>query len=325
MSNKQVIDKLTPEQEAQFPVYVDKWIKRGIATASATPEETEGIIRNYRKELLSMRDDVPNMVFKNPIECWVACCLIEQNVTLDNLRTEVRDVFHGNPKKFTIPKAILPFNDISLISTFAFYDFMQNVLNIEFEPDLKRKYEIWEATHKLWAIYPLENVTIICDHPTEVHINDAKQLHRDGGPAVRFEGEGEFEIYCLNNVTVPKYIAVTPAQDLSLEDYNKETNADVKAEFLRKVGIERFLELGKLMDTYKNYDQEEHSWWWKSEYELYDMKALYPNLQSAPYIKMLNQTTGIWHLEGVSPSCKKLSAALKERFNGREMKIVNVA
>jgi hypothetical protein len=40
---------------------------------------------------------------------------------------------------------------------------------------------------------------------------------------------------------------------------------------------------------------------------------------------MLNQTTGIWHVEAVSPQCRTLKDAIKERFGGREMKIVAIA
>ena len=40
---------------------------------------------------------------------------------------------------------------------------------------------------------------------------------------------------------------------------------------------------------------------------------------------MMNQTTKIWHMEAVSPNCRTLKDAIKERFGGREMKIVGIA
>jgi hypothetical protein len=124
---------------------------------------------------------------------------------------------------------------------------------------------------------------------------------------------------------VPEYLAVTPGHQLDLELYNKEQNADVKAEFVRKVGIERFLEMGKKLDTYANYDQEENPWWYNSEYELWDMQSLFPTLETAPFLKMVNQTTRIFHMEGVPPTCRDLPSAIKSRFGGRDMRIVNVA
>jgi hypothetical protein len=63
----------------------------------------------------------------------------------------------------------------------------------------------------------------------------------------------------------------------------------------------------------------------KSQYEVWDLKALFPGLEYQPFVKMLNQTTGIWHMEAVSPNCRNLKDALKERFGGRDMEIINIA
>lgn len=85
------------------------------------------------------------------------------------------------------------------------------------------------------------------------------------------------------------------------------------------------LDMGKIVDSYENYpDQTNYSWWWKSEYELWDMSAIFDEIPYQPYLKMKNQTTGVWHVEAVSPNCKTLLEAIKERFGGREMKIVSI-
>jgi hypothetical protein len=157
----------------------------------------------------------------------------------------------------------------------------------------------------------------VCQKPTEIHLNENNVLHKDGGPALAYGGLGDFKIYSLNGVTVPEYIAVTPSHELKIEDYHKESNADVKAEFVRKVGIERFVEVGVTLDTYKNYDKEKHPFFHSSEYELIDMEAIFDGLTSAPYLKMLNPTSSVWHLEGVSPACRTIEDALRERFGGK--------
>jgi hypothetical protein len=54
------------------------------------------------------------------------------------------------------------------------------------------------------------------------------------------------------------------------------------------------------------------------------MQSLFPNVDYAPHLKMLNQTTKIWHVEAVSPSCKTIEAALEDRY-GRNVEIVGVA
>lgn len=317
------IDKLTPEQEALMPSYVDKWIKIGTDTVQTAEDTAKEIVKDFR-ELIKMDSNVPTIFAENPIEAWVLCCLHEQNVALDKLQETMRSVFAGN-RDYTIPKASLPFNDISLCSTFSFYDYMINVVGVKLEEELQKKYEVWERTSKVWGIYPLETLTVVCKKPLEVHLNENRVLHRDGGPALVFGGEGDFRIFALNGVSVPEYLAVTPGHELDLDLYNQEQNADVKAEFVRKAGIERFLQMGKKLDSFENYDQEENPWWWKSEYELWDMQSLFPSSKTAPFLRMANQTTGIWHLEGVPPECQTLPDAIKSRFGGRDMKIVNVA
>lgn len=318
------IDKLTEEQKAKFPEYVKKWIDIGVSTDRLNFEETEKIVNTFRK--LIDKKEAPLVIVENPIEAWVCCCLVEQGVKQDDLIKEMRSVFHGNPKKYVIPTAHLPYQAGSFFAAvFSFYDYILEELGLEIDKDLYVKYKQWEQTSKIGCIYPLDEITIVCEKPILIKLNENNVLHCDGGPALEYSGEGDFKIYALNGVMVPEYLAVTPSHKLDIKQYNKETNADVKAEFVRKVGIESFLEKGKMMDTYKNYSQQEHTWWHKSEYELWDMQCIFPSLKTAPFLKMRNPTTKIWHMEGVSPSCKTVEDALRERFGGRDMRIIDAA
>lgn len=320
------IEKLTPAQEALMPEYVKKWIAIATSIINVSDERAREVVTKFRK-LIDLDTEVPMIYGENPIECWVLCCLKEAGIPIDKLNEEMLAVFNGNPHKRDIPSACLPFNDISLTSTFAFYDFMINEVKAPIEPDLLEKYNHWVATSDLFAIYPLKDLTVVCKRPLEIHMNENNVLHRDGGPAIVFDGLGDFKVYSLNGVTVPEYLAVTPSHQLDVAKYLQESNADVKAEFVRKAGIERFLELGKLVDSHSNtkYKGKDYEWWHKSEYELWDMSKLFSSLDYAPYLKMLNPTTKVWHMEGVSPACRTLKEAIKERFGGRDMKIVAAA
>jgi galactitol-specific phosphotransferase system IIC component len=55
------------------------------------------------------------------------------------------------------------------------------------------------------------------------------------------------------------------------------------------------------------------------------MKKLFVGVKFAPHLKMLNQTTGVWHVEAVSPRCRSLQDAIKERFRGRELNILSIS
>ena len=322
MSNK--IEKLTPEQEAQIPKYVDKWIKIGTDTSRLDRDMTHRVVNGFRK-LIKM-EEAPLMICDNPIEAWVLCCLVEHGVAQDQLKDEMVGVFNGNPKKWVIPTAQIPYQDGSFFApSFSFYDYMLECVGVELDSELWAKYKTWEATSMIGMIYPLKDLTIVCEKPIEIHLNENNVLHKDGGPALTYAGLGDFKIYALNGVSVPEYLAMTPSHKLNIEDYNKESNADVKAEFVRKVGIERFVEVGKIMDSYENYDKEEFPFYHSSEYKLIDMEAIFDGLTCAPYILMVNPTTKIFHLEGVSPTCKTVEDALKERFGGKFFKIKNMA
>jgi hypothetical protein len=321
--SKEKITSLTDDQKAQMPKYVEKWIGIGLDTSRLDFDNTKKIVDDFR-EIINM-GEAPLMIVDNPIEAWVVCHLVEQGISSENLHSEMVSVFNGNPKKYNIPRASLPYQTGSFFaSVFSFYDYMFECVGVEIDKDLWIKYKKWEETSKIGMIYPLDNITIVCQKPLEVHMKDGV-IHREGGPAIRYSGLGDFNIFALNGVNVPEYLAVTPAEEIDINLYNREVNADVKAEFVRKVGIERFLNHGKKMDTYENYPKDTHEWYHKSEYELWDMEVLFTGLDSAPYLKMLNQTTGIWHLEGVSPKCQTVEDALKERFGGRDMRIVHIS
>lgn len=319
---KQKIDKLTPEQEAKMPEYVAKWIAIGTNTDRLDPARTKKTIDQYRA-LINRPVDVPLIILNNPLEAWAACHLITNfGVKIEDLNTELDDVFNGNPKKYDIPPAQLPWQSGSFFAaTFSFYDFMFEEVGVE----LYAKYKTWEATSQLGCIYPMAEYTIVSEKPTEIHLNADNRLHRDGGAALTYAGRGNLKVYSLNGVRVPEYIVVTPEEKLDLEYYKTIANADVKAEFVRKAGIERFKSLGKLLDTWQNYEGEEYEWWHKSQYELWDMEAIFDGLSSAPYLSMVNQTTGIFHFEGVSPDCQDLKSAIKQRLGGRDMIISAIA
>jgi hypothetical protein len=204
---------------------------------------------------------------------------------------------------------------------FSYYEFARNELAISFTNSIE--YESFLNCHSYGMVWPLKNLCVVCQPPTVINKN-SRGLHCENGPALSYNGQNE--IYALNGVTMPKEIVLTSSEDLSIDFFKNEKNADVKAEFVRKFGIERMLDMGKLLDTFENYpNQKDYDWWWKSQYELYDMSKCFADILYQPYLKMMNQTTKIWHMEAVSPSCRTLKDAIKERFGGKEMKIVAIA
>ena len=166
------------------------------------------------------------------------------------------------------------------------------------------------------------NICHVIKKPDEWKIedNNTKMYYRYGNK----------ERYFFRNLEIPKWLYVTPAEELNPKDYLLLENADVKSEFIKKIGIIKLLEFGTEIDSYENYPDNEM--WAKSKYTIYDMSNLKipKSVDSmgrvleyytyAPFLYMKNQTTGVYHLEGIHPRCKTLYNAIKMRYNGLNIK-----
>lgn len=314
-----MITELTQAQKDAIPTYVDKWIKIGINTDRLNYDETVDICQAVQKELLG-RPVTPVVIFDNPVEAWIACNYAVQGTPPNDLRKKVDEYFEG--KKIKLEKYTSPYLTGSFSTAiFSFYDYFKNELGIDYG-SVTDKYNIWQSTSKLGFIFPLPSVCIVSEKPTRISLNEERVVHCDGAPAIEYAGRGGIKIYMLNGVTVPDWLALTHSSKIDLTKYGSISNADVKLEFVRKVGIERMLDMGKKIDSYEKYKEE---WWTKSEYELWDMHTLYPNVPYAPHLKMKNQTTHVWHVEAVSPSCRSLKDAIAERLGGLDGEIKAIA
>lgn len=318
------VRELTDEDKAAMPRYTEKWIKIGFNTDRLDPKRTEEIIHAYQREILE-RAETPVVIMPNPLEAWVACNYSVSGKRPDELQACV-DNYYTKGKDIKIEQFIYPYQSGSFFAPiFSLYDFAFEQLKIDAPDDIKNKYKVWEATSELGLIFPLQDVCIVSEKPTDIHVRN-NQLHCDGGPALAFESpdnRSEFKIYSLNDVRVDEYTAVTPSGRMDIQHFHKIKNADHKTEFVRKFGVERMLGLGKLIDSWKNY-KDRPQYWEDSQYELHDMKSIYAGVNYAPHLKMVNQTTGVFHVEAVSPNCRNIRDALKERFGGEDLNILGV-
>lgn len=322
-----MIKELTEKQKAAMPSYVQKWTAIGTSTERLDYDTTVEIVNDFQRLILGTKE-TPVIIVDNPIEAWVCCCLfgLDKETTVNNVVAKMQEFFNGNPKGYDMPKPKMPYQTGSFFAaTFSYYDYFFEQFGYDafkIPADLQEKYQAWERTSEIGMIYPLDNVAIVSQKPTEIHLNENNVLHKDGAPALRYAGLGKVELYYLNGVKVPKYLVMTPSHELTVEQFKAEKNADIRAEFIRKMGVERLLEEGKKVDTYENYD---YPFWSESEYELWDMSAIFTTHNYAPFLKMRNPTTKVWHVEGVSPSCRTLGDAIKERFGGRDFTIEAMA
>jgi hypothetical protein len=282
---------------------------------SEVGNEVEGEV--WSKVVKEVWDEVKSEVWNEfDNEVWDEVWSEVDNEVWKEVRDEVGDEVRGELSK-GLKNIVFPYLYGSFDVWYSFYDFFNQEV---FRLKESEKFNIVKNMSKLGFVWTCKDFCVISQKPSKIKKNN-KGLHADGETALEYAGLLGTKMYYLNGVKVPEYLAMTPEGELDIEFFKREKNADVKAEFVRKYGVERMLSLGTKIDSYENYTNE---WYTKSEYELWDMKAIFEGLDYVPYLKMKNQTTGIWHVECVDPSCRTIDDAIKYRFNGKNLDIINI-
>ncbi len=181
----------------------------------------------------------------------------------------------------------------------GYYDFFLKELKLDCVKPLIPLINIakhcgWWVLH--WGIYFIQH------RPKEIHLNKDNQLHMNGGPALSYR-DG-FSLWRLNGVEVPQWLAETREEDIDPRKLLEIDNAQVRAEFVRKVGIERvcYSLKAKCVDKRDGY-----------ELLMLDLG----DGRRRPYLRMQNPSVPeLWHVEGVHPDCSTVSEALKWRNGG---------
>jgi hypothetical protein len=112
-------------------------------------------------------------------------------------------------------------------------------------------------------------------------------------------------LYRFNGVTVTKELA--EKNEFTKEDILNEKNADIRREIVRKIGIEKVVEIlqPKVVDSKHGYDLL-----------LIDLG----DKRDRPYLRMKNPSINAVHIEGISPEIRTVEDALCFRNGLKEFK-----
>lgn len=149
---------------------------------------------------------------------------------------------------------------------------------------------------------------MVSQKPTKIKII-GERLHADGETALEYE-DGLVKMFALHGVRVPEWLVMTPAQKLNPKNLTTKKelkeNVEVRREFVRKVGVERCLDIlgWKIVNKECNYELGE----------------VVVSDSPRRYLKMLNPSIGVWHLEAVHPSCNTVQEAINWRRYGDKEK-----
>lgn len=282
-----MITYLTPEQEAQLSVYADEGIKVGLDTTTVDVERVKELI-----PLMYM-----SAGYKPPKEIRVFPG--KSPLFLSQEATKIL----GEPQYPS--NMIYGSHDVAWLWKYKFYE---EQLNIEFDKivdsETGKTLDIsivrpWIDFAYVggWAVL-MNELALVCDKPCECHLKNGVR-HKDGGPFLRY-ADG-FQLFALNGVDVPEWLATTPAADLKASDINRLANEEQKREFIIKFTWDRWaLESGaKVIHTL-------------DEYELIETAV---SDMTQRFLKMINPSIGCVHVEGVPNSVNTVEEALAFRTN----------
>lgn len=140
-------------------------------------------------------------------------------------------------------------------------------------------------------------ILIVSENPIYEERDANNLLHCSTGPSC--EWANGYKLFHLNGVSCPEWLVVVPSAHLHPSMIQSVINAQHRAEFIRKVGLERCL-------SYLHYQILDK----QGDYELIAVEVI---RGTEIWLKMLNPSVGIWHLEAVHPICRTVQHALNWR------------
>ncbi len=179
----------------------------------------------------------------------------------------------------------------------GFYRFAEKYLGVVYEKSaLLALWEtIAETAHWFW---PYEHACIVSHKPVKLTFDQQGRLHNDSGSAVEYR-DGYAQYY-LHGVSVPAELAKARKEDLDPRALGSYKNAEVRMQFIKKLGVARLKSHGTQIDA-------------RGVYNLIDMHTLFEGVAYAPYLFMINPSTGETHAEGVAPECRTVQQAINWR------------
>lgn len=269
------IAKITEEQEAQIPHYIQKWVDR--ASGETNIAEADKAVEDMYADMGLSKPII--LHFDSPMPCHLALAMLRDSQLDSQLWSQL---------------------DSQLVTIWwtvwaGFYDYAESI-GVVFD---QHKLDLFTRfTSNIGFCLPFQGIFIYSLKPTRIHWNNGR-LHNTSGKAVEYaDGWGW---YALNGIPMEEWQVVTPAAELSLEKILSVEDIDQRRELVRRVGVERLASEGKELDRL-------------GDYKLLDMRSVYKRNTPTLFLLMKNPSVpDTWHCEGVSSECKTVLDALNWR------------
>ena len=172
-----VIEKITKEQKAKIPEYLDQYLKIGLSTDPCNKAKAEKAVADSYKY---QKKEVPRFVWMDSPEkgAILAAMLAKGNrdVTMEEIKQQVSKASYGSFEAYWV-------------STYAFIA-EQLPVNKDELIDIAK-----EIVMNCGVYWTFEDVVILTEKPVAIHFDKDKKLHSSDGLALEYrDGSGVFAI-----------------------------------------------------------------------------------------------------------------------------------
>jgi hypothetical protein len=172
------IEKLTPDQEARFGEYVDKWLKIGLSTGPVDFEKAkEAACLAYR--LAGLEEPVNFYVTDSPVSAI----------------KKIKELDPSKSNATILQEMSFGAHDAGWLS---FYNFFQEVVGISQVDKLQGLIDI--SKYCGWVSF-YEDTVVFQHRPELIKFDDENRLHCEDGPAIRYR-DG-YSVYAWHGTRIP--------------------------------------------------------------------------------------------------------------------------
>jgi hypothetical protein len=238
------ITTITNEQLAKCPEYVAKWTKIGTCTDRINRQRaTEAIHLAYSKADPPLAPPKKIMFFSSPAAALTGVHIHEYLLAHPDL-----DIKKMTPKQEQDMIDHIKKNAQYITGGFgsmdagslAFYDYFRTEFGLVTETEPLQGLNSVALECGWW--WGFEDIVFMSDRPCILTLDDNNGLHNETGPALAYE-DG-FAIYAWHNVVIPddKSWIITNPKKITIDDIDKESNADLQAIMIEKFGQRKYLD-----------------------------------------------------------------------------------
>lgn len=322
MAEKKLITSITPEQEAQIPVYLNKYIDavvKGQYYKNFTYEGAKALV-DWQYDFAGFAKPM-TIVANNPMEAQMINAYLMENYPkeIDKYLEETDEA--KKEKLYKKVLALIKKAKLKIPSSFAdnylftsdvytnvligWWGYLIDVLKLESE--INETFFKWRDLYENSGVYNTicnDKVCIVSKYPREIHRNEAGDLHRTDGQAVVWDGI-EWKCYYINGRNIPsKDFELALEGNITGAKFSKETNEDVRAAWYEILGQEKMIEI--LGASEVDRGSIVHGDGSIEELVLYKTKKRFPETGNEPFawIRFICPSTGTNYLIDVEPKWK---------------------